>query len=249
MRGLKIVWPVATMLAATCAFAIAGIVAFGAPSTLPVQQATAAQIVAPPQAPGFTLDQLAFRLTLLERRADAAPADGGVVGAAIGLVVLQDARRRLDAGQPFATELAALRRFAPTLAESDALDIAERHAAQGIETTEAIRRHFARLRPMLERQAAPPGGVGAWLGRGWRSVLETLALADARPPGGVEALRLVDEALAVGDLGAAQDAADRLQGEAARMLHSWLPVVRARLSAERAFDALKAESWRRMVAQ
>jgi hypothetical protein len=229
------------------AFAIAGVVALGRPSALPVQQAAAAQMAAAPQAPGLTLDQLAFRIALLERRADAAPADGGTLGAALGLVALQDARRRFDAGQPFVIEIAALRRFSPALAESAALDLAERHAAQGIETVEAIRRHFTRLRPMLERQATPPGGVGAWLGRGWQSMLETLALADAQPPAGAEALRLVDEALAAGDLGAAQDAAGRLHGEAARMLDSWLPALRARLATERAFDALQSEGWRRMV--
>jgi hypothetical protein len=249
MRGLKAARPFAAGLGVAGALALAGIFVFGRPSTSLVVPATAAQMAAAPQAAGIALDQLAFRLALLERRAEAAPPDGGMVSAALGLVALQEARRRLDAGQPFAAEIAALRRFQPALAGSDALDTAERHAAQGIETMEAIRRHFARLRPMLERQAAPPGGVGAWLGRGWQAVLETLALTDARPPVGAEALRAVDEALAAGDLGTAQAASERLQGEAAHMLDSWLPALRARLATERAFDTLQMESWRRMAAQ
>ncbi|MBJ7252173.1 MAG: hypothetical protein JHC89_12435 [Acetobacteraceae bacterium] len=69
----------------------------------------------------------------------------------------------------------------------------------------------------------------------------------AAPPYAAEGFRLVDQALAAGDLGAAYEAARRLHSKAVRMLDIWLPALGARLSTERAFDALQAERWHQIV--
>ena len=73
------------------------------------------------------------------------------------------------------------------------------------------------------------------------------AVQIAAPPDAAEAFRLVDQALAAGDLGAAYEAARTLHSKVVRMLDIRLPALGARLATERAFDALQAESWQPMV--
>lgn len=217
----------------------------GAPSVA-THAASAAPAVVPPAASTAALDQLAFRIAMLERQAVAASPDRDLLGSVLALIAVQEMRRRLQAGQPFVAEISALRRVAPPL-DGDALSVVERHAAQGLETAATLRRQFARMRPMLERQAATTGSATGWFGRAWHGVLVTLSIADAPVPDGVQALHRIDAALAADDLDMALAAAQRLDGEAARMLRAWLSALGARLETERALDALQMAAWQRVA--
>lgn len=204
---------------------------------------------AAPPAQVAAVDQLGFRIALLERRLDTAPPDGGQLGATIVLLALQEMRRKLDAGQPFAVEAAAFRRVAPGLAREDVFARAERHAERGVPTVPALRREFAQLRPMVERQISAAGGIAGRVARGWQDVLLTLSLADPQPPSAAQALLQLDEALVAGDARAALAAGQHMAGEGAALVDPWLTALRARVEAERDFDTLQTAGWRSLAAQ
>lgn len=218
-----------------------------APAPEPAAVIPAAAIPAASAPASAAVDQLAFRVALLERRAVAPAAAAAPVDGALSLLALHDLRRRLDAGEVFDQEAAALRRFAPAMADLPAFLALEALAPRGVETTAALAQQFAQLRPMLDRHLQPASGVVDRIWRGWQWTLVTLAVSDPMPEPAAIALRRVEEALARADARAALEAAATLDGEPGTILRPWLTALRARVAADGAAEALRHAAWQRVL--
>jgi uroporphyrinogen-III synthase len=190
------------------------------------------------------LDALAKRMEAAERVAQAARAEG-MAQAAFALSVGQ-LRRAVDAGLPFAAELAACR----SLAGSDAvlagpLDQLAPFAAGGVATRAALAQSFKQTAAAVVHAArARDGESGAW-----RRALAWLdSLITVRPVGAAAgdspAARVAraEAKLGAGGLAAAVAEIGGLTAPAADAAKPWLDRAKDRLQADQALAALESHA-------
>jgi uroporphyrinogen-III synthase len=202
------------------------------------------------------LEQTARRLASLEARA------AGGVEAREAALLLATARLKsaVEAGRPYATELAALDSLAA--GESDvagALAAAKASlapsAAAGIPTTAALLQQF----PAVAQAAlAVSGGAlaEAASGRGWldRLLARLSRLVIVRPSDGSAAgdsvsarIARAETKAAAGDLAGTAAELDGLGGGAAEAVKEWRSAAAARLAAEPALDSLEQAALARVA--
>ncbi|MGQ0675391.1 MAG: uroporphyrinogen-III synthase [Rhodospirillales bacterium] len=190
------------------------------------------------------LDALGKRMAEAERIAASARAEG-LAQAALALSVGQ-IRRAIDAGSPFAAELAAGR----SLAGGDAalagpLDLLAPLAATGIATRAALTQSYKDTAAAIVHAArARDGESGAWR----RFVAWLDSLITVRPIGAAAgdspAARAAraEALLAAGDLAGAVAQLDALGAPASNAARPWLDRAKARLQAEQALAALETRA-------
>jgi uroporphyrinogen-III synthase len=202
------------------------------------------------------LEQTARRLASLEARA------AGGVEAREAALLLATARLKsaVEAGRPYATELAALDSLAA--GESDvagALAAAKASlapsAAAGIPTTAALLQQFAAV---AQAALAVSGGAlaEAASGRGWldRLLARLSRLVIVRPSDGSAAgdsvsarIARAETKAAAGDLAGTAAELDGLGGGAAEAVKEWRSAAAARLAAEPALDSLEQAALARVA--
>ncbi len=200
------------------------------------------------------VQQLAFRLALIEARLRDSPAStlaaGGPAaeGSVPALLALFEVRDRLARGGSFAAPLAVLRRTAPAGVGRD-LDALLVHAATGVATQETLRIEFNRLLPVLDDLAAQEDGrIIGRMQRGVTDILAGMGLLDpSLPPPTRRALDTMTDALARGDVAKAVDAATALPADHQTIIASWLTTARARVDVEHSVEALSARAWHAML--
>ncbi len=157
----------------------------------------------------------------------------------------------LDSGQPYASELGAVRRLAaedpelPTL-----LARLEEHSDEGIPTMTELRVRFDDS-ALAVAQAAQRDVDGGWMDRAWARLR---SLVTVRPVGGDVAgdspeahLARAEARLDEGDLASAVSELEILQGAPAEAAAPWLAGARARVAADEAIERLRARALNRVV--
>ncbi|MCK6449852.1 MAG: uroporphyrinogen-III synthase [Alphaproteobacteria bacterium] len=193
---------------------------------------------------GGKLDALAKRMEAAERNAAAARAQG-LAEAALALTVAQ-LRQSIDAGSPFAAELAACRAAAGGDAKViAALDALVPHAGGGVATRATLSDEFADTARAIARASLKRSQTG-WL----RAFIDRLdALVTIRPVGPdvvgddprartARAETLLDR----GDLAGAVRVLSGLADRPAEAAKPWLDKAKARLAAEGAVGNLESQA-------
>ncbi len=193
---------------------------------------------------GGKLDVLAKRMEAAERMAAAARAQG-LAEAALALTVAQ-LRQSVDAGAPFAAELAACRAAAGGDAKVvAAVDALAPHAGAGVATRATLNDEFADTARAIAQSSLKRGQTG-WL----RALIDRLdALVTIRPVGpdvagddprarAARAETLLDR----GDLAGAVRVLGGLADRPAEAAKPWLDKAKARLAAESAVASLESHA-------
>lgn len=157
----------------------------------------------------------------------------------------------LDSGQPYASELGAVRRLAGGDAELPALLAAlEEHADEGIASMAELRIRFDDT-ALAVAQAAQSDVGGDWMDRAWARLR---SLVTVRPVGGDVAgdspearLARAEARLNEGDLASAVAELEVLEGAAAEAAAPWLAGARARVAADRAIEHLRERALARVL--
>jgi hypothetical protein len=157
----------------------------------------------------------------------------------------------LDSGQPYASQLGAVRRLAIDDADlSSLLSQLEEHADEGIPSMAELRIRFSDT-ALAVAQAAQSDADGDWADRAWARLR---SLVTVRPVGGdvpgesPEARVARAEArLNEGDLASAIGELEGLEGPAAEAAAPWLAGARARLSADQAIERLRERALARIL--
>jgi hypothetical protein len=198
--------------------------------------------------PREAIDALAFRLALLEGRANAPALREATTREVLALLALQEVSERAERGLPFDAVMPSL----AAIVAGDgvaALQTLGLHAARGVATARGLEAEFARLRPLLESQSVAPDTSG--MARAL-TVLQGLA-ADLhildRPPAAAVPLALsrMAEALALGRLDGVLAEAEVLQGTARQVAGGWLSAVRARGEVLAAVEQLRRSLWQALA--
>ncbi len=157
----------------------------------------------------------------------------------------------LDSGQPYASELGAVRRLAADDPELPALLAKlEEHADEGIPSLAELRLRFADT-ALAAAQAAQSEVSGDWMDRAWARLR---SLVTVRPVGGDVAgdsaearIARAEARLGEGDLAGAIAELEALEGAAAEAAAPWLAGARARLAADQAIERLRARALARVL--
>jgi hypothetical protein len=157
----------------------------------------------------------------------------------------------LDSGQPYASELGAVRRLAAEDPELPALLARlDEHANEGIPGMAELRLRFEDM-ALAAAQAAQSTVEGDWMDRAWARLR---SLVTVRPVGGdvtgdsPEAhLARAEARLGEGDLAGAVTELEALEGPAAEAAAPWLAGARARLAADQAIEALRERALARVL--
>lgn len=157
----------------------------------------------------------------------------------------------LDSGQPYASELGAVRRLAADDPELPALLARlEEHADEGIPSLAELRLRFADT-ALAAAQAAQSEVGGDWMDRAWARLR---SLVTVRPVGGDVAgdsaearIARAEARLGEGDLAGAIAELEALEGAAAEAAAPWLAGARARLAADQAIERLRARALARVL--
>jgi hypothetical protein len=184
-----------------------------------------------------------------EARVPATVAGPGGDGAAAAILAIS-LEQRLNAGAPFAPELAGLAQVGGDAAKLTAL---KPYADAGAPTIAALGVSFAKVAPAIAAAAAPAApaasaGVMDRLVDNMRNLVRVHKVGETvgDDPGAL-APRIA-AALARGDLAAALEAYQRLPEAARQAGGDWLKVAQARLDAAAAAQALRAEAVDRLAA-
>jgi hypothetical protein len=149
----------------------------------------------------------------------------------------------LDSGQPYASELGAVRRLAaddPELAPL--LGQLEEHADEGIPGMAELRIRFGDT-ALAIAQAAQGDASGGWIDRAWARLRSVVTV---RPVGGDVAgdspeahVARAEARLNEGDLASALGELEVLEGAAAEAAAPWLAGARARVAADQTIERLR----------
>ena len=158
----------------------------------------------------------------------------------------------LDAGQPFASELGAVRRLAAEDQElAPLLDQLQEQSDEGIPTLAQLRARFEDM-ALAAAQAATTEVRGGWADR---ALARLRSVVTVRPVGGDVAgdapearLARAEARLEEGDLAAAVAELEGLQGTAAEASAPWLADARARVAADQAIERLRERALARITA-
>jgi hypothetical protein len=157
----------------------------------------------------------------------------------------------LDSGQPYASQLGAVRRLAADDADLSALLAQlEEHADEGTPSMAELRIRFADT-ALAIAQAAQSDADGDWADRAWARLR---SLVTVRPVGGDVAgesaeahVARAEARLNEGDLASAIGELEGLEGAAAEAAAPWLAGARARLSADQAIERLRERALARIL--
>jgi hypothetical protein len=157
----------------------------------------------------------------------------------------------LDSGQPYSSQLGAIRRLAADDADLSALLAQlEEHADEGIPGMAELRIRFADT-ALAIAQAAQSDADGDWADRAWARLR---SLVTVRPVGGDVAgespeahVARAEARLNEGDLASAVGELEGLEGPAAEAAAPWLAGARARLSADQAIERLRERALARIL--
>lgn len=157
----------------------------------------------------------------------------------------------LDSGQPYASELGAVRRLAADDPELPVLLARlEQHSDEGIPTMAELRVRFDDT-ALAVAQAAQSNVDGGWIDRAWARLR---SLVTVRPVGGDVAgdspeahLARAEARLDEGDLASAVGELEALEGAAAETAAPWLAGARARVAADEAIERLRARALARIA--
>jgi hypothetical protein len=157
----------------------------------------------------------------------------------------------LDSGQPYASQLGAVRRLAEGDAELAALlQQLEEHADEGIPSMAELRIRFADT-GLAVAQAAQSDADGDWMDRAWARLR---SLVTVRPVGGDVAgqspeahVARAEARLNEGDLASAVSELEGLEGAAAEAAAPWLAGARARVAADKAIERLRERALARVL--
>jgi hypothetical protein len=157
----------------------------------------------------------------------------------------------LDSGQPYVSELGAVRRLAAEDPELPALLAKlEEHADEGIPGMAELRLRFEDM-ALAAVQASQSAVEGDWMDRAWARLR---SLVTVRPVGGDVAgdsaeahLARAEARLGEGDLAAAVAEVEALEGPAAEPAAPWLAGARARAAADEAIEALRERALARVL--
>jgi hypothetical protein len=169
---------------------------------------------------------------------------GGSAAAAVLAMSLSD---RLQAGAPFAEELAALTRLGADGARLAAL---KPFAPTGAPTVASLAAAYVKLAPAVAAAAAPPsedGGVVERLLDHMRKLVRVHKIGEAEGDDPEAAASRIGAALTRGDLGAALEAYRRLPEAARQAAGDWAKLAEARQAAGEAALALRAEAVARLA--
>ena len=157
----------------------------------------------------------------------------------------------LDSGQPYVSELGAVRRLAAEDPELPALLAKlEEHADEGIPGMAELRLRFEDM-ALAAVQASQSTVEGDWMDRAWARLR---SLVTVRPVGGDVAgdsaeahLARAEARLGEGDLAGAVAEVEALEGPAAEAAAPWLAGARARAAADQAIEALRERALARVL--
>jgi hypothetical protein len=157
----------------------------------------------------------------------------------------------LDSGQPYASELGAVRRLAADDSALPALLAAlEEHADEGIPSMAELRIRFDDT-ALAVAQAAQSEADGDWMDRAWARLRSVVTV---RPVGGDVAgdspearIARAEARLDEGDLASAVSELEGLQGASAEAAAPWLAGARARAAADEAIARLRARALARVL--
>ncbi|WP_106753744.1 hypothetical protein [Pannonibacter carbonis] len=178
-----------------------------------------------------TAEDLSARLVQVEETMGDATARE-LAARALSVSMLQAA---VDAGRPFATELAAVK---AALGEAGAADIAalEAEAAKGIAPTAKLMAEFPPIARAIHLQLVQPDPEASVLDSLLSSAASLVAVrgpGDASGEGPAAALRRMENAVKAGDLAAALTAYDALPADVRAPAAAWVDAARARLAVDR----------------
>lgn len=178
-----------------------------------------------------TAEDLSARLVQVEETMGDATARE-LAARALSVSMLQAA---VDAGRPFATELAAVK---AALGEAGAADIAalEAEAAKGIAPTSKLMAEFPPIARAIHLQLVQPDPEASVLDSLLSSAASLVAVrgpGDASGEGPAAALRRMENAVKAGDLAAALTAYDALPADVRAPATAWVDAARARLAVDR----------------
>jgi hypothetical protein len=201
------------------------------------------------------LGSLEDRLAKMESALAAPKSEARVAAAAVApdrdgpaeAILAISLNERLNAGAPFAQELAALARLG---ADGGKLSALRPFADAGAPTLAALGASFAKIAPDVIAAATPPSGGGVMdrlLDR-MRKLVRVRKVGEVAGDD-VEALApRISAALARGDLAAALDAYDRLPDAARQASRDWAKAAEARQAAGAAAQGLRADAVGRLAA-
>jgi hypothetical protein len=157
----------------------------------------------------------------------------------------------LDSGQPYGSELGAVRRLAADDAELPALLAQlEQHADEGVPSMAELRIRFGDT-ALAIAQAAQADADGDWMDRAWARLRSVVTV---RPVGGDVAgdspearVARAEARLNDGDLASALAELEGLQGAAAEAAAPWLAGARARVAADQAIERLRQRALARVL--
>ena len=157
----------------------------------------------------------------------------------------------LDSGQPYASELGAVRRLAAEDPQLPALlEKLDEHSDEGIPGMAELRLRFDDV-ALAAAQAAQSEIEGDWMDRAWARLR---SLVTVRPVGGDVAgdspeahLARAEARLDEGDLAGAVSELEALEGPAAEAAAPWLAGARARVAADQAIEALRERALARVL--
>jgi len=155
--------------------------------------------------------------------------------------------QRLNAGAPFAAELAALARLG---ADGGRLSALRPFADSGAPTPAALAASFAKIAPGLAAAAAPPSdeGVIDRLLDHLRKLVRVRRVGEAAGEDAEAVAPRIAAALARGDLAAALDAYKGLPDAARQAGRDWAETAAARQAAGAAAEGLRADAVARLAA-
>ncbi|NJO56366.1 MAG: hypothetical protein HC834_08570 [Rhodospirillales bacterium] len=214
-----------------------------------------------------TVALLADRITQLERKtsdvaelqkefgelnAKAVALRQGYAGLNAAVLATDQLARAVDDGLVYTRQLASVESLAgDDLDVAAAVEILKPHASTGIPTFAELRAQFPALADAVAR-AAPTTGGDQWYHQALDEVLSLVTIrrsgSAAARAGGIDAiLTEAETALAGGDLGAAVERLDRLEGMAAAPAEEWLKAARLRLAATEAVARLHEQAATRLA--
>jgi hypothetical protein len=149
----------------------------------------------------------------------------------------------LDSGQPYASQLGAVRRLSMDDPElKTILDQLEEHADEGVPPMAELRVHFEDT-ALAVAQAAQSNVSGGWLDQAWarlRSLVTVRPIGGDVPGDSPEAhVARAEARLDEGDLASAVNEVQALDGAAAEAAAPWLSGAQARVAADTAIERLR----------
>ncbi|HEY1944497.1 MAG TPA: hypothetical protein VGH40_20480 [Roseiarcus sp.] len=175
------------------------------------------------------------------------PSEDAAGGGATAAVLATSLVDRLDAGAPYAQELAALTRLGADGAKLAAL---KPYAESGAPTLASLRADFLKRAPAVAAAATPPeeGGVMDRLIDHMRKLVRVHNVGEPATNDPEALTSRIAAALARGDLAAALEAYRRLPEPAQRAAADWAKSAEARQGAGEAALALRADAVSRLAA-